>query len=88
MFIHPGQIQSAFRDLPEVSRFRAVVSREGNRDLLTVKVEVGEGASEELRTRLEERIREVLRIGADVVWAGLGTLPADGKVIEDSRKWE
>jgi phenylacetate-CoA ligase len=87
MFLYPGQVQSAFRGFPEVSRFRAIVTRDGNRDLLTVKMESA-GESEDLKTRIERRLREVLRIGASVEWAAPGSLPGDGKVLEDLRIWE
>lgn len=86
-FLHPGQVQAAFRDTPEVSRYRAVVTRSGNRDVLTVRVEAT-GSDEALRVRLEAALREVLRIGAAVEWAEAGSLPADGKVLEDLRKWD
>ncbi len=85
-FVHPGQLQGVFRDFPEVSRFRAVVTREGSRDQLTVKVEGT--ADSGLQARLEERLRDVLRIGATVAWVGSGALPEDGRVLEDARTWE
>lgn len=87
MFVHPGQVQAAFRDVPEVSKFRAVVTREGNRDVLTVKVEAG-GATDEHKARLEGKLREALQIGATVEWVVPGSLPSDGKVIEDARTWD
>jgi phenylacetate-CoA ligase len=88
MFIHPGQLQAAFKGFPQVSRFRAVVTRAENRDVLTVKVEAGEASSEELKGRIEARLRDGLRIGAAVSWAEAGSLPTDGKLIEDARKWD
>jgi phenylacetate-CoA ligase len=85
-FVHPGQLQGAFKAFPEVSRFRAVVTRDANRDVLTVRVE---GAADDaLGGRLEARLREVLRIGATVAWVEPGSLPTDGKVLEDAREWE
>jgi len=87
MFIHPGQLQAAFRDFPEVTRFRAVVTREGNRDVLTVRIEAGASAGADLQTRIEARLREALRIGAGVAWVETDSLPTDGKLIEDVRKW-
>jgi phenylacetate-CoA ligase len=88
MFIHPAQLQAAFKEFPEVSRFRAVVTRKESRDVLTVRVEAGAAATEETRGRVEARLREVLRIGAAVVWADEGSLAADGKLIEDARTWD
>ncbi|GAB4272589.1 MAG: AMP-binding protein [Deferrisomatales bacterium] len=88
MFIHPGQLQSAFQGFSEVRRFRAVVTREGNRDRLTVRVEAPGAATEDFKGSLEARLREVLRIGAEVEWAAPGALPDDGKLLEDQRTWE
>jgi phenylacetate-CoA ligase len=89
MFLHPGTLQAAMKAFPEVSRFRAVVTRDGSRDLLTVRAEAPPSvANDGLKGRIEERLREGLRIGATVEWAGPETLPADGKVIEDLRKWD
>ena len=88
MFVHPGQLQQALREFPEVKRFRAVVTRRDNRDHLTVRVEVEGDRSGGLRDRLRERLRHVLRIGAEVEWAEPGSLPDDGKIIEDARTWD
>jgi phenylacetate-CoA ligase len=85
-FVHPGQLQGVLKDFPEIRRFRAVVTREANRDVLTLRVE---GAADEaLGGRLETRLREVLRIGAAVAWVEQGALPEDGKVLEDAREWK
>jgi len=88
MFVHPGQLQKALGGFGGVGRFRAVVSREGNRDRLVVRVEAAGERTEALRERVAERLRQVLRIGAEVEWAEPGTLPDDGKVIEDTRSWD
>lgn len=88
VFLHPGQVQTALRDFPEVSRSRAVVTRDGSRDVLSVRAEVSTGADAALKARIETRLREVLRIGASVELVEPGSLPADGKVIEDLRKWD
>ena len=88
MFLHPGQIQTAMRGFPEVIRFRAVVTRSESRDVLTVRAEAPAVTDDALKARIEARLRDVLRIGASVEWATAGTLPADGKVIEDLRKWD
>lgn len=87
-FLHPGQVQTALRDFPEVSRFRAVVTRDGGRDALTVKVEGARGGDEAMAERIAARLREVLRIGASIEWVEPGSLPADGKILEDLRTWD
>jgi len=87
MFLHPAAIQAALRAFPEVTSFRALVTRSENRDVLTLRAETT-AQDDGLKARLEERLRESLRIGADVEWVAAGTLPADGKVLEDLRKWD
>jgi phenylacetate-CoA ligase len=87
MFIHPGQIQAAIKEFPEVTRFRVIVTREANRDAVTLRAEAAP-PSDELKAQLEHRLREVLRVGTTVTWAEAGSLPSDGKAIEDARKWE
>jgi phenylacetate-CoA ligase len=88
MFLHPGQVQTSMRDFPEVVRFRAVVTRSESRDVLSVCAEVTAVQDDALKARIEARLRDVLKIGASVEWVAAGTLPADGKVIEDLRKWD
>ncbi len=87
MFLHPGSIQMAMRGFPEVTRYRALVTRSGSRDVLTVRAEAT-AQDDGLKARIEERLRAVLQVGAAVEWAAGETLPADGKVIEDLRKWD
>ncbi len=87
VFLHPGTVQTAMRAFPEVTRFRALVTRAENHDVLTVRVEAAIH-DDGLKMRIEERLREVLCIGAEVEWAAVETIPSDGKVIEDLRKWD
>jgi phenylacetate-CoA ligase len=87
MFVHPGSIQTAMRAFPEVTGFRAVVTRQESRDVLTVRTAVAVH-DEGLKARVEERLRQILCIGAEVEWVAAETLPADGKVLEDLRKWD
>ncbi len=87
VFLHPGTVQTAMHAFPEVTRFRALVTRAENRDVLTVRAEAA-AQDNGLKARIEERLREILCIGAEVEWAAAGTIPADGKVIEDFRKWD
>lgn len=88
MFIHPGQLQAAFREFPEVTKFRAVVTREHNRDVLTVRVSAPGAEDVALGERLESRLREVLRIGASVQWTAPEQFADDGRLIQDDRTWD
>ena len=44
--------------------------------------------SEELGKRIAESVRDVTKLRSDVEWAEAGSLPNDGKVIDDIRTYE
>ncbi|HEV7913283.1 MAG TPA: AMP-binding protein, partial [Albitalea sp.] len=87
MFIHPSQVADIARRHPEVRRARLVVSGEMANDRMTLQVEVAQPA-DGLSARIAETIREVTKLRGDVVLSEPGTLPNDGKVIEDARSYE
>ncbi len=86
MFVHPGQIAEVARRFSEVLRARLVVSGEMADDRMTLKLEVLH-APEHLAARAGDALREVTRLRGDVEIVAPGTLPNDGKVIEDSRSY-
>jgi phenylacetate-CoA ligase len=55
-------------------------------DVMTLKVET-RGAPQGLPERIGDAIREVTKLRGDVVLVEPGTLPNDGKVIEDARSY-
>jgi phenylacetate-CoA ligase len=84
MFVHPAQVAEIVRRHPEVKRARLVVSGEMANDRMDLRVEV-DGAPEGLAARLGESVRDVTKLRGDVLLCAPGTLPNDGKVIEDTR---
>jgi phenylacetate-CoA ligase len=87
MFVHPGQVAEIVRRFPEVAKARLVVSGEMANDEMMLKVET-RGAPDQLASRIGEAIREVTKLRGDVVFVEPGTLPNDGKVIEDARSYK
>jgi len=87
MFVHPSQVADIARRHPEVRRARLVVSGEMANDQMTLQVEVAQPI-EGLTARIAESIRDVTKLRGDVILNAPGTLPNDGKVIEDARKYE
>jgi phenylacetate-CoA ligase len=85
MFIHPSQVADIARRHPEVTRARLVVSGEMADDRMTLQVEVVQ-RPEGLSARIAETIRDVTKLRGEVVLHAPGTLPNDGKVIEDVRR--
>jgi phenylacetate-CoA ligase len=87
MFVHPAQVADITRRFPEIVKARLIVSGEMANDEMTLKVEVPR-ASEGLSARVGEAVREVTKLRGDVVVVAPGSLPNDGKVIEDARSYK
>ena len=87
MFVHPKQVADIVRRFPEVLRARLVVSGAMAQDEMTLKVESA-NVSEGLSARISEAIRDVTKLRGTVELAEPGSLPNDGKVIEDARSYQ
>ena len=87
MFVHPGQIADIAKRFPEVLKARLVVSGEMASDSMTLKVEAA-AWPDDLQARIGEAIRDVTKLRGTVQWMAPGSLPNDGKVIEDARSYK
>ena len=87
MFVHPAQVADIAKRFPEVLKARLVVSGEMANDVMTLKVEAA-SAPQGLDARIGEAIRDVTKLRGDVLLLRPGTLPNDGKVIEDARSYK
>jgi phenylacetate-CoA ligase len=87
MFVHPSQIVEIARRHPEVLKARLVVSGEMASDHMTLRVEV-RGSVEGLDERVAQSVRDVTKLRSEVALCAPGSLPNDGKVIEDARIYE
>jgi phenylacetate-CoA ligase len=87
MFVHPGQVAEALRRHPEVGRGRLVVEGEMANDRMTLRVEAA-AAPEGLAAAIADSIRDVTKLRGEVVLVAPGSLPNDGKVIDDARKYD
>ena len=87
MFVHPGQVADIARRFPEIVKARLVVSGEMANDVMTFKVEAS-APPQGLDARIGEAVRDVTKLRADVELLAPGTLPNDGKVIEDARSYK
>ncbi len=86
MFVHPAQVAEIARRHPEVRKARLVVSGEMANDRMALHVEV-EGAPEGLASRLADAVRDVTKLRGDVLLCAIGSLPNDGKAIDDARRY-
>ena len=87
MFVHPGQVAEVLRRHPGAGRGRLVIEGEMASDRMTLKVETA-AAAESLATAIANSVRDVTKLRGEVVLVAAGSLPNDGKVIEDARRYE
>ena len=86
MFVTPRQIGDIVRHHPEIVRARLVVEGEAGNDRMTLKCEVAKPVPN-LADAIVASIREVTQLRGEVELVAPGSLPNDGKVIEDLRKY-
>jgi phenylacetate-CoA ligase len=82
LFVHPHQVAEVLRR-HGLGRGRLVVENEGGEDRMTLHVE---GALPD-PAAVATTLKDVTKVRGEVVPAGTGSLPNDGKVIEDLRKY-
>jgi phenylacetate-CoA ligase len=80
-------VASIARRFPEVLRARLVVTGEMANDSMTLKVEAT-GAAPGFEQKISEAIRDVTKLRGTVELLPPGSLPNDGKVIEDARSYK
>ncbi|MDG4717596.1 MULTISPECIES: phenylacetate--CoA ligase family protein [Thalassospira] len=83
MFVHPQQVAEIVKRHPAISKARLVVTREQDNDVMTLLCE-GDQASANI-DGIAETMASVCKLRGVVGWNPSGTLPNDGKVIDDRR---
>jgi phenylacetate-CoA ligase len=86
MFVTPKQVNEVLRRHPELGKARLVVEGETGNDRMTLRCEVSARA-EGLAEAIVASIRDVTKLRGEVELVAPGSLPNDGKVIEDLRKY-
>lgn len=87
LFVVPGQVQRALDALPDLGKFQLVVDRPGTQDTLVVRIEHSGAAGD--RPRLAEqaaqRIKEGIRLSADIELTDVGVLGDAAPLVVDKR---
>ncbi|SIO14998.1 phenylacetate--CoA ligase family protein [Vannielia litorea] len=83
MFVRPEQVAELVRRVG-AARARVTVTRAEERDVMAVAFET-EGGQEDT---LAAAVREILKLSGEVSIHPLGSLPKDGKVIDDQRSYD
>ena len=80
-------INEIVKRFTEIKRARLVVTGQMAQDQITLKVEVNVQA-EGLAERIAEMARDVTKLRVNIEACAVGSLPNDGKVIEDARSYQ
>jgi phenylacetate-CoA ligase len=83
MFVHPEQVADVVKRHPEIRKARLVVSQEGGVDVMTLHCETHAVNA----VAVAETLAAVCKLKGKVELTAPGTLPNDGKVIDDIRSY-
>jgi phenylacetate-CoA ligase len=83
MFVHPEQIADVIRRHPGIGRARLVVERANAADVMTLFVETREPIEDP--TPIAETLQALTRLRGTIAPVPSGSLPDDGKLVEDRR---
>ncbi len=84
MFVRPEQVAAIAQRHPELGRLRLVVARTGEIDTMTLRAECARHDAA-LESAAAETLRALTKLSGTVELVTPGSLPNDGKVIEDAR---
>ena len=84
MFVRPEQVADLVGRSSEIKKARVNVTRSDNNDKMTVLLEI-EG---DMNKDYSPMVKEILKLKGDVELVTPGSLPNDGKVIDDQRTFD
>jgi len=87
MFVHPSQIAGVLQRHPDVSKARLVVSGSMGNDTMVLKAEIA-SPDPSILAGLADSVRELTKLRAEIEPVAPGSLPNDGKVIDDIRSYD
>jgi phenylacetate-coenzyme A ligase PaaK-like adenylate-forming protein len=88
MFVHPSQVAQVVKRHAEIQKARLVVDHDADKnDRMRLRCEVRSG-NDLLAQAITNTLRDVCKLRGQVEFAESGSLPNDGKVIEDLRKYD
>ncbi len=87
MFIHPEQVDRVVKRHDEIARARLVIDWVDQADQITLRCEADSG-DPALPGAIAESIRSICKLRGEVEIVAPGSLPNDGKVIDDIRQYD
>jgi phenylacetate-CoA ligase len=87
MFVHPEQIAEVVKRHAEIGKARLTVDAVEGKDVPAFQVEI-DGGDDALAGKIAETFQSVCKVRGDIKIVAPGSLPNDGKVIDDVRKFD
>lgn len=87
MFVDPVQIDRVLKSHDSVARMRLVVGEEGGLDTVTLQCEAS-ASNDGLAEKIAAAFQSECKVRATVEFTAPDSLPKDGKIIDDIRKYE
>ncbi len=87
MFVHPSQVAAIIKRHPEIAKARLIVDNQAGSDRMILHVEIANDATANADAIIAA-IRDVTKLRGEVIFRKAGELPNDGKVIDDTRKFD
>jgi phenylacetate-CoA ligase len=84
MFVRPEQVADLIKRHDDVARARVIADREGEMDVMLVQLETAATDG----SVYEQSVLDTLKLRGRIELVPAGSLPNDGKVIEDRRSYE
>ncbi|MDT9000351.1 AMP-binding protein [Paucibacter sp. APW11] len=88
MFVHATQLGELGRRFPMLGRLRLRVEGEMAQDRMTLLAEIEGAAPEGLAEQLAQALRDITKLRGEISFLAPGSLPNDGRVIEDARRYD
>jgi phenylacetate-CoA ligase len=83
MFVRPEQVAALVARHPEIRRARVIATRAAEQDTMLVRVEADAADP----AAMAASVQALLKLRGEVEVVPPGTLPNDGKVIDDQRRY-
>jgi len=89
MFVKPSQMADVAKRHAEIRKYRLVIAHDEKKaDRMTFSCEIDGAGSAALADKISATIRDVCNLRGEVEFKPAGSLPNDGKVIDDARKYD
>ena len=85
MFVRPEQVAALVAKHDEISKARVIAERDGEMDVMIVRIESPDGGGGD---RYLSSVVDALKLKGRIEIVPPGSLPNDGKVIEDLRRYD